>query len=197
MVSQPVKAVILLFPISESLDIKRKKEDANFAMGGRDMVNLNVVWIKQSISNACGTIGILHALANQSDVTFVPESPLAKFIGDCKDKTPEERAGILETTPLFADIHAEAATSGQTTVPQELNTEYHFTCFVKAPDVSSRQDGTPASTMRLIELDGRRGGPMDRGECTDLLQDVAKIVKGFFVTQPSSMHFSMTALVSL
>jgi len=74
------------------------------------------------------------------------------------DKTPEERAKILESTPLFANIHASAASAGQTAVPDDLDTNLHFTCFVQAPG------------MRLIELDGRRTGPVDRGECDDLLR---------------------------
>lgn len=86
------------------------------------------------------------------------------------DKTPEERAKFLETTPLFANIHAKAASSGQTSVPQNLDTNLHFTCFVQAPNVEARETQTPATSMRLIELDGRRSGPVDRGECKDLLQ---------------------------
>lgn len=53
------------------------------------------------IPNACGTIGLLHALINvglsfdqpvdcdgswymQSNVTFVPDSPLANFVSECQ-----------------------------------------------------------------------------------------------------------------
>jgi ubiquitin carboxyl-terminal hydrolase L3 len=70
-------------------------------------------------------------------------------------------------------------------------------------------------SMRLIELDGRRAGPVDRGECTDIMnvkeftqlfvffcpdffvgQDVAKIVKDQFISQSSGdIQFSMTALI--
>jgi ubiquitin carboxyl-terminal hydrolase L3 len=75
------------------------------------------------------------------------------------DKSPLERAKLLETTPLFADIHAQAAASGQTAVPTNLDTDLHFTCFVQAPDGNSRAAGTPNPKKRLIELDGRRGGP--------------------------------------
>lgn len=87
-------------------------------------------------------------------------------------KTPDERAKILETTPLFADIHARAASSGQTSVPQDLDTDLHFTCFVQAPDSEAREPGlgsAAGASMRLIELDGRRSGPIDRGPSTDLL----------------------------
>lgn len=86
------------------------------------------------------------------------------------DKTPEERAKLLETTPLFANIHADAAVAGQTSVPSDLDTDLHFTCFVQAPEAGTREGQPPSNTMRLIELDGRRAGPVDRGECSDLLQ---------------------------
>jgi ubiquitin carboxyl-terminal hydrolase L3 len=74
-------------------------------------------------------------------------------------KTPEERAKLLETTPLFADIHAQAAQAGQTAVPTNLDTDLHFTCFVQAPDETARKTGVPGK-HRLIELDGRRAGPV-------------------------------------
>jgi Ubiquitin carboxyl-terminal hydrolase, family 1 len=85
-------------------------------------------------------------------------------------KTPTERAKLLETTPLFANIHADAAAAGQTSVPENLDTDLHFTCFVQAPEPGPRQTATSTKTMRLIELDGRRAGPVDRGVCTDLLR---------------------------
>lgn len=99
-------------------------------------------------------------------------------------KTPEERAHLLETTPLFANIHLETAGSGQTAVPSNLDTDLHFTCFVEAPEAEFRErakhatdpakkDKVPVnaegSGTRLIELDGTRGGPIDRGECKNFL----------------------------
>jgi len=193
MVSQPVKAIILLFPLSDTIMAKQTEEEKKIAAEGQPDINPSILWIKQTISNACGTMGLLHALAN-SNVTIAPESPLAKFIAECKGKTPTERAKLLETTPLFANIHADAAAAGQTSVPENLDTDLHFTCFVQAPEPGPRQTATSTKTMRLIELDGRRAGPVDRGVCTDLLRDVAKIVKDVYVSQVSSMHFSMMSL---
>src|SRR6201999_2176155 len=87
------------------------------------------------------------------------------------DKTPLERTKILETTDLLANVHAEAAAGGQTAAPDaSTHTDLHFTCFVSAPTAEARMNQTPAGKMRLIELDGRRAGPVDRGECTDLLK---------------------------
>lgn len=86
-----------------------------------------------------------------------------------------------------------------------LDTELHFTCFVEAPEAVFRQiarerDGGAegeekiekeraevargtGTGMRLIELDGRREGPIDRGECKDLL----KVSCTFFFLVPFSV----------
>jgi len=191
MVSQPVKAVVLLFPISTESEARRKQEDEEILSKGQPELDPTIFWIKQTISNACGTMGLIHAIAN-SDATLVPESPLAKFIDQCIDKTPEERAKLLETTPLFADIHAQAASSGQSAVPTDLDTNLHFTCFVTAP--SSRGADREDSSMRLIELDGRRAGPIDRGVSTDLLKDAAKVIQEVYMGNSPSLSFSVISL---
>ncbi|KIK94608.1 hypothetical protein PAXRUDRAFT_827811 [Paxillus rubicundulus Ve08.2h10] len=190
---QAVKAVALLFPCTGLVAEKRKEEDAKIKASGQEPIDPTILWMKQTISNACGTMGLIHSLAN-TDVTLVPESPLAQFIEQCMDKSPEERAKLLETTPLFGQIHATAASSGQTEVPQNLDTDLHFTCFVKAPTASARLAETQTQQWRLIELDGGRIGPIDRGECTDLLKDAAKYVKDFYVSQAKSISFNMMAL---
>ncbi|KAI0343185.1 peptidase C12 ubiquitin carboxyl-terminal hydrolase 1 [Trametopsis cervina] len=196
MVPQPVKAVVLLFPIGEEYEKKRKEEDAKIAKEGQFPLDPTILWIKQTIGNACGTMGLIHALAN-SNVTFEPESPLSKFIELCMDKTPEERAKLLETTPLFADIHAEAAAGGQTAAPSANDrVDLHFTCFVQAPSPPAREDGIEADEEhhRLIELDGRRGGPVDRGVCKNLLEDAARFIKETYIPLSTSLEFSMLAL---
>ncbi|KAJ3745567.1 peptidase C12, ubiquitin carboxyl-terminal hydrolase [Lentinula detonsa] len=189
MVPKPVQAVLLLFPISKTLEAKRREEDERIRSGSESSIPSSfssLIWIKQTISNACGTIGLLHALAN-TGVKYTPQSPLAQFIEACRDKTPAERAQFLETTPLFAEIHAESASTGQSAVPIDLDTDLHFTCFVEA-DV----EGVP----HVVELDGRRAGIMDRGKILDdLLTDVASLVKETYIkSSGGSIQFSMTAL---
>ncbi|KAF8074775.1 cysteine proteinase [Lyophyllum atratum] len=179
LVNQPVKAVVLLFPITDALEEKRKAEDLKIKNEGQPSLDPTVLWIKQTIYL-------------QSDVTMEPHGALAQFIEECKGKKPDEIAKHLETTPLFANIHAEAASGGQTQAPTDLETTLHFTCFIQAPAV--RGPGGPGE-YRVIELDGRREGPVDRGEMKDdLLTDVAKIVKETYVSNTSSVQFSMIAL---
>jgi len=79
------------------------------------------------------------------------------------DLTPDERAKLLETTELFATAHAKAASGGQSSMPENLDTNDHFIAFVQAPD--PLQPGR----MRLIELDGGRPAALDLGESTNLL----------------------------
>ncbi|KAF9522887.1 hypothetical protein CPB83DRAFT_863841 [Crepidotus variabilis] len=201
-VPKPVKAVILLFPIEETGEAERKVEDERIKSEGNAKIDDTIFWVKQTISNACGTIGLIHALAN-SGISFGPTSSLQKFIMECQDKTPEERAKLLSTTPLFANIHAESANQGQTA--PHADTDLHFTCFVEAPEQDFRkiaregqgeESGTESTGMRLIELDGRRNGPIDRGECNDLLQDAAKFVKTRYMSKNTSVMFNLMALTT-
>ena len=150
-------------------------------------------------------------------MTVAPDSPLAKFIDQCKStfvnpysysnehanirrnkaKNPEERSKLLEETELFANIHADAASAGQTEAPEaDSRTDLHFTCFVQAPSPPSREEGIEVDEtgMRLLELDGRRDGPVDRGISTNFLEDVSKIVKEVYMNSTTSAEFSMLAL---
>ena len=151
---------------------------------------------------------------------FIPSRNAVLIFLPCTEKTPAERAELLEKTSLFADIHSEAAQSGQSAVPTNLDTNLHFTCFVKAPAVrvddasptgnAGSTEGVAPSGFRVLELDGRREGIVDRGECKDLLhvrrmssvtfvcmlsvsQDVAQIVKDNYMAAAASMEFSMMA----
>lgn len=206
MVTPGAKAVCLCFPCTRTIDNKIKEEASEI---GR-IVDPTVFWMKQTIPNACGTMALIHALSN-SDVTLIPESPLAKFIDECKDKTPLERSALLATTPLFASIHSSAATAGQTDASTaDMETNLHFTAFVRAPAPSARaherkvagdaefvvEPGETAENVewRLIELDGRREGPIDRGKCDDLLKDAARFVNAFYVAHTNSVQLSMVAL---
>jgi ubiquitin carboxyl-terminal hydrolase L3 len=213
MVPGPVRAVVLLFPIDAEIEEKHKREDARIATEGQPKLDNTVFWVKQTIPNACGTIGLIHALAN-SAAPFSPMSSLQKFIIECKDKTPVERAKALATTSLFANIHAESASSTLNQTTPIMDTELHFTCFVEAPEADFRRiarnrDGEDAEEreketeevargsgtgMRVIELDGRREGPIDHGECKDLLKDAAHIIRTQYIAGSSSPNFSVLAL---
>jgi len=49
LVPQPVKAVVLLFPISAETEAKRKEEDEKIGSGGQQAIEPEVLWIKQTV----------------------------------------------------------------------------------------------------------------------------------------------------
>ena len=63
-VPRPAYALLLVFPVSETYEKFRTQEDA----GKEEYIGRGdgeeVVWFKQTIGNACGLIGVLHAVSN-------------------------------------------------------------------------------------------------------------------------------------
>jgi ubiquitin carboxyl-terminal hydrolase L3 len=50
MVSQPVKAIILLFPLSDTIMAKQTEEEKKIAAEGQPDINPSILWIKQTVS---------------------------------------------------------------------------------------------------------------------------------------------------
>ena len=61
MIPQPCKAFILLYKITETAEKLRFEEEEAVKDEKRSE---KPFWMKQTIGNACGTIAIIHALAN-------------------------------------------------------------------------------------------------------------------------------------
>ena len=77
--------------------------------------------MKQSISNACGTIAVLHALANNiNNVEIENGSTLDKFFEATKSLFPKERDEILQQEVGIANAHRETAAGGQTKVSRNV-----------------------------------------------------------------------------
>uniref|UniRef100_A0A8C3HSM5 Ubiquitin carboxyl-terminal hydrolase n=2 Tax=Chrysemys picta bellii TaxID=8478 RepID=A0A8C3HSM5_CHRPI len=97
MVPRPVCAVLLLFPVTEKYETFRTEEEERIKAQGQN-VRSSVYFMKQTINNACGTIGLIHAIANNRDkMNFESDSTLKKFLEDSLPMSPEERAKYLET----------------------------------------------------------------------------------------------------
>lgn len=100
---------------------------------------------------------------------------------------PAERAKLLEKTPALAAAHHEAASQGDTAAPDaQDDVDLHYVCFVKAGDT-------------LWELDGRRRGPLARGQLAedeDVLSDQALLLGPvqFLKREGGDMRFSCVAL---
>ncbi|GBC03907.1 hypothetical protein RclHR1_00540017 [Rhizophagus clarus] len=182
MIPQPVKAVVLLFPITENYERDYKEEVNQIKEKGQE-VSPNVVFFKQTIPNACGTIGLLHSLASNTDVIKI-DGPLKNLLDKTKNLTPEERAKVLEEDEELAEAHQASASSGQTKAPRsDEDVDSHFAAFIE-------KEGS------LYELDGRKPFPINHGKCTDLLKDSAKIIKKFMQRDPDKIQFTVIALAS-
>lgn len=191
MVSQPVLAVLMLFPVTDASEKAKAEEDTRLRAGGATETsgwNPDVYFLKQTISNACGTIGLLHAVANNQDkLKFDRGSFMENFFGKTGGMTAAERGNYLENPPAGApdidDAHEAAAQEGNT-APPALNevVNLHFVTFV-------------CCSGRLYELDGRKSFPVDHGSSSPdtLLQDAVKAVKEF-IAASDSINFNLMAL---
>ena len=185
MLPQPVLALLLLFPITEKYESFAREQEA--AM--KDVtVSDKLYYMKQTISNACGTVALMHAVINSvnSGQISLGEGPLKRFVEATRDLSPEERAVRLEDDDDICGAHDAAAREGQTRAPdREDQVDYHFVCFVSV-------DGG------LYELDGRKSGPILKGKCgpDTFLNDAAAACKEYMTRDPENINFTIVALTA-
>ncbi|KAI9494662.1 ubiquitin carboxyl-terminal hydrolase isozyme L3 [Zychaea mexicana] len=181
-VPRPVAAMIFLYPITEAAEQFRHEEEARLTKKEQD-ISPNVMFFKQTISNACGMMALIHALANNKEL--VGPGLFHDIISKAKHLTPDERADLLEGNELLASVHKLAGDDGQTRPPPlEERIDLHFICFVEVDD-------------HLYELDGRKSFPINHGRCTDLVECSAKVMRKFIERDPGHENYSAIALSKL
>ncbi|KAI9696354.1 MAG: ubiquitinyl hydrolase 1 [Bogoriella megaspora] len=163
-VPRPAYALLLVFPVSKTYEEFRASEDSGKEEYTGKGEGEEVVWYKQTIGNACGLIGVLHAVSNgEAREYIVPGSDLDKLLSEAISLEPAKRADLLATSNAIETAHQAAAQTGDTAPPSANDSvDLHFVCFVKS------QEG------HLWELDGRRKGPLMRGDLgpgEDVLSD--------------------------
>lgn len=175
LVPQPVQAVLLLFPLTGEADKVRKEEDAGVQEAVTAEEQGQVMWFKQTIGNACGTIGLLHALANTEATSAIrTDSPLESLLQKARPLAPRERADLLTKSKELESVHAQTASAGQSAAPEDLDDVLlHFVCFIRD------REGN------LVELDGGRKGPVKRGKVPsqdELLPKAVEFVQQKYVS---------------
>ncbi|EER24162.1 ubiquitinyl hydrolase 1 [Coccidioides posadasii str. Silveira] len=192
-VPRPSHALLLVFPISPAYESARIAEDSSKSEYTGSGPNEPVTWFKQTIRNACGLIGLLHAVSNGEPRKNVTQgSDLETLLRDAEPLDPIKRADLLYESSALESAHADAARRGDTEAPQaDANVDLHFVCFVKGDD------------GRLWELDGRRKGPLDRGmleEGEDMLSEkalkagVRKFLESEAAGGAGDLRFSLVSL---
>lgn len=184
MVPKPVCAVLLLFPVTEKYEAFKQEEEKKLK-DERQEVSPDVYFVKQTIGNACGTIGLIHAVANnQTHLEFEADSPLKKFLEKTAKMTPDERATFLEKDESIRVTHESSAQEGQTEAPSlDEKVNLHFIAFVSNGGV-------------LYELDGRKPQPIVHGKTSEetFLEDAVEVCKTFMARDPQEVRFTIIAL---
>uniref|UniRef100_A0A6J0T016 Ubiquitin carboxyl-terminal hydrolase n=1 Tax=Pogona vitticeps TaxID=103695 RepID=A0A6J0T016_9SAUR len=179
-VPTPACALLLLFPLTAQHENFRKKQIEE--LKGQE-VSSKVYFLKQTASNSCGTIGLIHAVANNQDkILFDEGSALKEFLSATADLSPDERAKRLENSKAIQEAHNAVAQEGQCRVEDD-KVNFHFILFASV-------DG------HLYELDGRMPFPLNHGASSDdtLLKASAKICRQFTEREQGEVRFSAVAL---
>lgn len=86
MIPQPVQAIIFLFPITDIYEKFKDEEEAHL-IKCEQAISPDVIFFKQTISNACGMMAILHSIASNDkelignkQVLYVIEQLLNHFV---------------------------------------------------------------------------------------------------------------------
>ncbi|RPB10546.1 cysteine proteinase [Morchella conica CCBAS932] len=188
-VPRPALALLLVFPVSESYEKFRRDEDESRPEYNGKGEGEDPVWFKQTIRNACGMIGVLHAISNGAARDMIEaDSPIGRLLAKALPLPPLDRAKVLEDSRELESAHKSAATQGSSVVPDaEADVDLHYVCFVKS------------KSNHLYELDGRRKGPLDRGFLGDddvFSEKALKVVQDFIDREKESgrLDFSLVTL---
>jgi len=184
MIGQPVAAVLMLYPLTE----KQTSAVEDDVVATEEMKD-KVWFMKQRIGNACGTIGLVHAILNAPEAlkVFEPDTWLSKFVEDTPiPLSPVAKAERLEQDSKIAKMHDDATSSDTNATSRGNIDDKVLTHFIALVCV----DG------KLYELDGRKEGPIDHGPTSQmtLLKDACAVIKKFMARDPTEMRFTITAL---
>ncbi|KAK8095396.1 hypothetical protein PG999_013418 [Apiospora kogelbergensis] len=155
-IPRPALALLAIIPLTPTWKAERQAEDSEkpdySGVGSREPVT----WFKQTIGNACGSIGLLHCAINGEAASFVrPGSDLDVIRKSAIPLRMDERANMLYNNAAFEAAHKSVEALGDTSAVETAgHSGQHFVAFVKAGG-------------KLWELEGDRKGPIDRGGLND------------------------------
>lgn len=151
-VPRPALALLVIIPLTPAWDQDRKAEDADKGPYTGSGPDEPVIWFKQTIGNACGSIGLLHSLINGPAADFItPNSDIAVIRNAAIPLDMAKRAEMLYNSEPFERAHKSVEQAGDSYADPTLERNGgHFVSFVKTGG-------------KLWELEGGREGPLDRG----------------------------------
>ncbi|XP_013876154.1 ubiquitin carboxyl-terminal hydrolase isozyme L1 [Austrofundulus limnaeus] len=175
-VPKPCCALMLLFPLTQQHESFRAQQ-ADKVSGGSD-----VYFLKQTAANSCGTIALVHAVANNKDkLSFDGDSVLNAFLKETANMSADDRAKCLENNEAICEAHNEVAKEGECR-PEPDKVNFHFIAFVNV-------------NGQLYEFDGKMNGPVNHGATKEesFVADAAKVCRGFMEREKDEVRFSAVA----
>lgn len=155
-IPRPALALLVIIPLTPAWDRSRKAEDADKEPYTGSGPAEPVIWFKQTIGHACGSIGLLHSVINGPAVDFIKrDSDLAAIRSLAIPLDMTKRAEMLYNSEPFELAHKSVELAGDSAAdPTGEREGGHFVSFVK-------------SGGKLWELEGSRMGPLERGSLAD------------------------------
>ncbi|VUC31019.1 unnamed protein product [Clonostachys rosea] len=191
-VPRPVLALVLVFPTTDNYEANLAAENSGYSTiaDAPSAQDDGIFWLKQTINNACGLYGILHAVTNGVAREYMkPDSYLSRLVHKLVPLTDSDRASALENEAELEAAYNKVAVLGDTEPPEdpEEEVDFHYVCFVK---------GGPSGNVYM--LDGDRKGPIQCGripEGHDLFCEKGlEIIKDFMQKHDENGQFSLLAL---
>ncbi|XP_014554297.1 hypothetical protein COCVIDRAFT_28575 [Bipolaris victoriae FI3] len=191
-IPRPALALLAVIPLTPAWEQARNAEDAEknwYTGSGPDEP---VIWFKQTIGHACGSIGLLHSAINGPAADFIePSSDLADIRSVAIPLGITQRAKMLYDCEPFERAHKSVEQAGDSHAHPAIERDGgHFVSFVKC-------NGKP------WELEGSRKGPLDRGSLADdedvlspraLELGIKRIMRMNVDSGEDDVHFSCIAL---
>jgi ubiquitin carboxyl-terminal hydrolase L3 len=175
MIPQPSLAFLFLFPS------KAKTEYQESSSGKEKCFFLHQIPL---LDQACGTIAMIHAIANNLSSLGLKDGPIFRYIENTQNSTPNDRGFQLAANEELSKLHTSYSQQGQTEALMDgQDSDHHFVCFTTI-------------NGRLYELDGLKATPTDHGEVNEstFLHKVATVIQKTYLTDPSLIDFSMMSL---
>jgi len=122
----------------------------------------------QEISNACGTMAILHGFMNNLEKICVKNgSWFGNFVVNSLNLSPKQRGDLIKSDSSLLELHNANSIESDIKIPSTA-IDTHYSCFVE-------HNGS------LWELDGRQPFPLFYGKCYDLMKQTIDIIQQRYI----------------
>ena len=125
MVNSSVCALLVLFPLKDIVDARESGDGVPTL--DPETYESQVFFMKQEVSNACGTVAIVHAVANnRSQIQLENGSVLSEFVLKASNVSLDQRTSLLGDDERIEKHHQETATEGKTRDKDMARRDLHF-----------------------------------------------------------------------